>query len=236
MILRSTEHLRSGPFVRFIYLFIFSCLICSLSWFSVVLEIQSLVTVLQHVFRNPFILVMSALRCHCCYGSVEASKINLKPLIFIVFFSWPGPTFAFCRIVKSASVCFVIRTQLWRGTDLIIANTIVFHSQIICTFEMYQLNACTVNFGLDLDFAYWILDSCQWNLDSGFQSLVGFRFRWALIPKPRIPLAKHIPESGIQISLHEALKYDFTGRNNLLANGVGLLKIEGKADRTAKGW
>ena len=236
MILRSTEHLRSGPFVRFIYLFIFSCLICSLSWFSVVLEIQSLVTVLQHVFRNPFILVMSALRCHCCYGSVEASKINLKPLIFIVFFSWPGPTFAFCRIVKSASVCFVIRTQLWRGTDLIIANTIVFHSQIICTFEMYQLNACTVNFGLDLDFAYWILDSCQWNLDSGFQSLVGFRFRWALIPKPRIPLAKHIPGSVIQISLHGALKYDFTERNNLWADGVGFLKIEGKADRTAKGW
>ena len=236
MILRSIEHLRSGPFVRFIYLFIFSCLICSLSWFSVVLEIQSLITVLQHVFRNPFILVMSALRCHCCYGSVQASKINLKPLIFIVFFSWPGPTFAFCRIVKSASVCFVIRTQLWRGTDLIIANTIVFHSQIICTFEMYQLNACTVNFGLDLDFAYWILDSCQWNLDSGFQSLVGFRFRWALIPKPRIPLAKHIPESVIQISLHGALKYDFTERNNLWADGVGFLKIEGKADRTAKGW
>ena len=85
--IRSTEHLRSGPFVRFIYLFIFSCLICSLSLFPVVLEIQSLVTVLQHVFRNPFILVMSALRCHCCYGSVEASKINLKPWIFIVFFS-----------------------------------------------------------------------------------------------------------------------------------------------------
>ena len=219
----------------FIYGFIFSCL--SLSWFSVILEIQSLITVLQHVFRNPFILVMSALGCHCCYGSVQAPKINLKPWISIGCFSWPGSPFpSVSRIVKSALVCFVIGTQLWRGTDLTIANTIVFHSQIICTFEMYQLNACTVKFGLDLDFGYWILDSCQRNSDSWFQPLVGFRFRWALIPKPRIPLAKHIPGSVIQISLHEALKYDFTGRNNLLADGVGLLKIEGKADRTAKGW
>ena len=175
--------LHSGLFVRFIYLFIFSCLICSLSWFSVVLEIQSLITVLQHVFRNPFILVMPALRCHCCNGSVQAPKINLKPLIFIGCFSWPGSPFAsVCSIVKSALVCFVIGTQLWRGTDLIIANTIVFHSQIICTFQMYQLNACTVNFGLDLDSGYWIADSCQWNLDAGFQSSVGFRIRWVLIP------------------------------------------------------
>ena len=166
----------------FIYGFIFSCL--SLSWFSVILEIQSLITVLQHVFRNPFILVMSALGCHCCYGSVQDPNINLKPWISIGCFSWPGSPFvSVSRIVKSASVCSVIRTP-----------------------------------------------------DSWFQPLVGFRFRWALIPKPRIPLAKHIPESGIQISLHEALKYDFSGRNNLLANGVGLLKIEGKADRTAKGW
>ena len=72
---------------RVIYLFIFSCLICSLPWFSVVREIQSLITVLQHVFRNPFILVMPALRCHCCNGSVQAPKINLKPLIFIGCFS-----------------------------------------------------------------------------------------------------------------------------------------------------
>ena len=72
---------------RFIYLFIFSYLIRSLSWLSVMLETQSLITVLQHVFRNPFILVMSALRCHCCYGSVQAPKINLKPWIFIGCFS-----------------------------------------------------------------------------------------------------------------------------------------------------
>ena len=55
-----------------------------------------------------------------------------------------------------------------------------------------------------VDFGFQVLDSsiCQWNLKSGFQSLVGFRILWAvfLIPKPRIPdsTAKiaRIPECG----------------------------------------
>ena len=40
---------------------------------------------------------------------------------------------------------------------------------------------------VDSRFRHWIPDHCQWNLDSGFQSLVGFR-----IPKPvfRIPIPK----------------------------------------------
>ena len=41
-----------------------------------------------------------------------------------------------------------------------------------------------------MDFGFQTLDSsfCQWNLDSVFQSLVGFRIPWAVfrIPKPRI--------------------------------------------------
>ena len=41
-----------------------------------------------------------------------------------------------------------------------------------------------------VDFGFQTLDSsfCQWNLDSVFQSLVGFRIPWAVfrIPKPRI--------------------------------------------------
>ena len=42
-----------------------------------------------------------------------------------------------------------------------------------------------------VDSGFQVLDSslCQWNLDSGFQSLVGFRIPWAgfRIPKPRNP-------------------------------------------------
>ena len=60
---------------------------------------------------------------------------------------------------------------------------------------------------------------CQWNLDSGFQSLVGFQIPWAVfrIPKPRTPDStanfSKIPNStrkkfrglrGIQIPLHWA--------------------------------
>ena len=41
---------------------------------------------------------------------------------------------------------------------------------------------------------------CQWNLDSGFQALVGFRIPWTVfrIPKPRIPelTSKTVPDSG----------------------------------------
>ena len=42
-----------------------------------------------------------------------------------------------------------------------------------------------------MDSGFQVLDfgPCQWNLDSGFQSLVGFRIPWAVfqIPEPRIP-------------------------------------------------
>ena len=60
----------------------------------------------------------------------------------------------------------------------------------------------------------WIL--YQWNLNSGFQSLVGFRIPWRVfgIPKPRISdsttqfpgfqIHKNFPDSGIRIPLHGA--------------------------------
>ena len=42
-----------------------------------------------------------------------------------------------------------------------------------------------------VDSRFQVLDSsfCQWNLNSGFQSFVGFRILWAVfrIPEPRIP-------------------------------------------------
>ena len=52
-----------------------------------------------------------------------------------------------------------------------------------------------------VDSGLQVLDSsiCHWNLDSGFQSLVGFRIPWAVfrIPKPRIPgsTSKICPDS-----------------------------------------
>ena len=73
-----------------------------------------------------------------------------------------------------------------------------------------------------LESGFQVLDSslCQWNLDSGFQSLEGFRTPRAAfrIPKPRIPYSastifpdssfrstsKNFRESRIRIPLHRA--------------------------------
>ena len=58
-----------------------------------------------------------------------------------------------------------------------------------------------------LESGFQDLDSslCQWNLDSGFQSLVGFRTPWPVfrIPKPRIS------HSRIRIPLHGATPHCF---------------------------
>ena len=61
------------------------------------------------------------------------------------------------------------------------------------------------------DSGFQVLDSriCQWNLDSGFQSLVGFWIPWAVfrIPNPRIldSIMKIFRDSGIRIPLHVAI-------------------------------
>ena len=60
------------------------------------------------------------------------------------------------------------------------------------------------------DSGFQLLDCslCQWNFYSSFQSLVGFRFPWAVfrIPKPRIPdsTSKNFSDYGIRIPLHGA--------------------------------
>ena len=58
-----------------------------------------------------------------------------------------------------------------------------------------------------VDSGFQLLDPSlsQWNLESGFQSLVGFRIPWAVfrIPKPRIPdsTSRNFPGSRIRIPL-----------------------------------
>ena len=65
------------------------------------------------------------------------------------------------------------------------------------------------------DSGFQVLDSnlCQWNLDSGFQSQVGFRILWAVfqIPKPRIPYSTSINflDCRIQILLHGAILFSY---------------------------
>ena len=73
------------------------------------------------------------------------------------------------------------------------------------------------------------LSLCQWNLDSGFQSLVGFRIPCAVfrIPKPRIsdptsktfpdsdPSSKNFTDSGIRIPFHGATPIRFCAINRM---------------------
>ena len=57
-------------------------------------------------------------------------------------------------------------------------------------------------------FYVWKTSVCQWNLDSGFQSFVGFRIPWGIfpIPKPRMPdfTGKNFLDSGIRVLYHRA--------------------------------
>ena len=73
---------------------------------------------------------------------------------------------------------------------------------------------------------------CQWNLDSGFQSIVGFRIPWAVfwIPKPRIPdsKSKNFPDSGIRIPLPWAIcRVAFAPAQKLYVVGLLFTHING---------
>ena len=59
------------------------------------------------------------------------------------------------------------------------------------------------------DLGFQVLDSslCQWNVDAGLQSLVGFRN--SFIPRPRIPnsTSKYFTDSGFLIPLHGVKRF-----------------------------
>ena len=87
------------------------------------------------------------------------------------------------------------------GRQKVKQTTFGIHSRITVTFthmHMITFAQCTNPNGLRFwiprlrflisDTGFWIL--CQWNLDSGFQSLVGFRIPPAKFPRFRIPHAK----------------------------------------------
>ena len=76
----------------------------------VVVEINSIVTVLQHVFGHPLGVITSALCCNTCYLSILIAKVNLHPLIHIVASSAPAACFAWIVLkVKSALDSSMVR-------------------------------------------------------------------------------------------------------------------------------
>ena len=53
----------------------------------VVLEVNTIVTVLQLVLGYPLTVIISSLRCYSCHFGVLITQINLQPLIDIIGFS-----------------------------------------------------------------------------------------------------------------------------------------------------
>ena len=78
-----------------------------------------------------------------------------------------------------------------------------------------------------MDSGFQVLDSsfCHWNLDSGFQFLVGFRIPWPVfrIPKPRIPDStnKFLSDYGFRIPQAKVSQiresgFPYMGKNKLM--------------------
>ena len=57
----------------------------------VVLEVHSIVTVLQTVRCNTVIVVVSSLCCYTCHVGFLNSKVNLEPLISVFYCRLPSP-------------------------------------------------------------------------------------------------------------------------------------------------
>ena len=64
-----------------------------LPFFLVVLELVCFVTVLQLIFRNPFVTIFSSLCRYTSYSCELTAKINLKPLIAICIPRCPRSSF-----------------------------------------------------------------------------------------------------------------------------------------------
>ena len=66
----------------------------TLSWLLVVIEVYTIVTVLQLVLGDPLIEISSSLAGEASHFNVLDAQINLKPLIAIIVARWPWPCFA----------------------------------------------------------------------------------------------------------------------------------------------
>ena len=77
----------------------------------------------------------------------------------------------------------------------------------------------------DFQFRYWIQNLCQWNIDSGFHSLVGFRVPRAVFqnPKPKILCSKRksFPDCGFH-------KQTFSGFPHIGATRTSSLIVLGE--------
>ena len=153
-----------------------------------------------------------------------SSKCFLKLLSFVMFLSLSSRRFH--RRVATLS-WNIRRLALDRLRDKMIERKQVLGKNIISIRRDKISNFARANFapckGIQGSLGFWLPYHgfripgiefrilCQWSLNSGFQSLVGFQIPWAVfwIPKPRILdfTSKTLPDLRIRISLHGTTNY-----------------------------
>ena len=153
-----------------------------------------------------------------------SSKCFLKLLSFVMFLSLSSRRFH--RRVAALS-WNIRRLALDRLRDKMIERKQVLGKNIISIRRDKISNFARANFapckGIQGSLGFWLPQHgfripgiefrilCQWSLNSGFQSLVGFQIPWAVfwIPKPKILdfTSKTLPDERIRISLHGATNY-----------------------------
>ena len=111
------------------------------SWFLIVLEIHSVITVLQLVFSHPLrILIISSLCCYTCYFDILTSQINLQPLVYVIWSGWPAPSFTSCLFkVQPSLYCGMIAVPLWGCLDSCVGNCSAFHAESFIASWKYKI-------------------------------------------------------------------------------------------------
>ena len=113
---------------------------CSLTLFSVVVEVHSIVTVLQFVLGYPLRVIMSSLRCYTCHFNVLTTQINLQPLMEISVSRWPRSYFT----MQSALLGGMISIELRRSTNLPIRNCTILHAESFLAFSRIYTNTTSI--------------------------------------------------------------------------------------------
>ena len=116
-----------------------------LSLFLVVLEVHTIIAVLQLVLGYPLATItVSSLRSYTSYPGVFTSEINLKPFIHSLGASGPGPYFwSSCLKVQSSLYGGIIYTPLRRSTNLRVRYATIFHPKrplTFCRFHRIETN------------------------------------------------------------------------------------------------
>ena len=105
-----------------------------LTFFCVVFEIFTVITILQCVRLNPLLVSKSSLCRHSCHFSQLVTKLNLKPLVLIVCSSKPAPLLIASYFhIQSATIWTTIGIILRGGSQLDVFDHPALHAKRLKT-------------------------------------------------------------------------------------------------------